>query len=127
MADRGPGPAGRCAVMQSVRLLGVARAAELLEAIRGVRALVIGDLMLDEYLQGSVERISPEAPVPVVRIEREWWALGGAANVAANVAALGASCEVVGVVGRDAGGRQIESALADLGARTSGVVLTSDR
>ncbi len=113
--------------MQSVRLLGVARAAELLEAIRGVRALVIGDLMLDEYLQGSVERISPEAPVPVVRIEREWWALGGAANVAANVAALGASCEVVGVVGRDAGGRQIESALADLGARTSGVVLTSDR
>jgi bifunctional ADP-heptose synthase (sugar kinase/adenylyltransferase) len=56
-----------------------------------VRVLVVGDVMLDVYLRGVASRISPEAPVPVVRVEEEWRALGGAANVAANVAALGAA------------------------------------
>ncbi|MEK9501289.1 D-glycero-beta-D-manno-heptose-7-phosphate kinase [Gaopeijia maritima] len=110
-----------------IRRLTPERAGEVLAAIAGVRALVIGDLMLDEYLQGSVDRISPEAPVPVVHVDREWWALGGAANVAANVAALGASCEVVGVVGDDAGGQRLTDALASLGARTSGVVAAPGR
>ena len=71
---------------------------------RDVRVLVLGDAMLDVYLDGSASRISPEAPVPVVRLEGERRALGGAANVAANVRALGAACVLAGCVGRDAAG-----------------------
>ena len=67
------------------------RAAAILEAARRVRVLVVGDLMLDRYISGAVDRISPEAPVPVVRVEEESWAVGGAGNVAANVAATGAA------------------------------------
>ena len=63
------------------------RAQRLLDAVKGLQVLVVGDVMLDRYVSGSVDRISPEAPVPVVRVEEESWAVGGAANVAANVAA----------------------------------------
>ena len=91
-----------------------ARLDEILERCRGLRVAVVGDLMLDVYLVGAVSRISPEAPVPVVAVEDEWVALGGAANVAANVVALGAECELVGCVGADAAGRQIRDALARL-------------
>jgi bifunctional ADP-heptose synthase (sugar kinase/adenylyltransferase) len=63
------------------------------------RVLVVGDVMLDVYLRGAAPRISPEAPVPVVRVEEEWRALGGAANVAANVVALGARCDLIGCIG----------------------------
>lgn len=98
------------------------RALEILREMEGVRALVVGDLMLDEYISGTVERISPEAPVPVVRVEGDDWAVGGAANVAANVAALGAATEVVGVVGADPAGDRLRGKLEDLGARTSGVL-----
>lgn len=107
--------------------LGPERAEAILEAMGRVRALVVGDLMLDEYVRGSVDRISPEAPVPVVRVEEESWAVGGAANVAANVAALGAVCDVVGVVGDDAGGARLTEALQALGARVEGVVATDRR
>src|SRR5580704_15190428 len=62
---------------------------------------VIGDAMLDVYLRGDVERISPEAPVPVVHVRERTHALGGAANVAHNVAALGARCELVAAIGND--------------------------
>lgn len=103
------------------------RAAELLAAVRGLRVLVVGDLMLDRYVTGTVERISPEAPVPVVRVERETTAAGGAANVAANVAALGASCRVVGCAGRDAAGEQLADELLALGIPTDGLVLTGER
>jgi rfaE bifunctional protein kinase chain/domain len=91
-----------------------ARLDEILERCRGLRVAVVGDLMLDVYLVGAVSRISPEAPVPVVAVEDEWVALGGAANVAANVVALGAECELVGCVGADAAGAQIRGALAAL-------------
>ena len=91
-----------------------ARLDEILERGRGLRVAVVGDLMLDVYLIGNVSRISPEAPVPVVHVTEERTALGGAANVAANVAALGATCEVVGYVGTDAAGAQIRRALAEL-------------
>lgn len=91
-----------------------ARLDEILERCRGLRVAVVGDLMLDVYLVGAVSRISPEAPVPVVAVEDEWVALGGAANVAANVVALGAECELVGCVGADAAGAQIREALAKL-------------
>ncbi|HEX8431140.1 MAG TPA: PfkB family carbohydrate kinase [Longimicrobium sp.] len=92
-----------------------ARLDELLERAAGLRVAVVGDLMLDVYLIGSVSRISPEAPVPVVHVGEERIALGGAANVAANVVALGAACDVVGYVGSDAAGAQIRGALAGLG------------
>jgi rfaE bifunctional protein kinase chain/domain len=77
--------------------------------------VVVGDLMLDVYLTGSVTRISPEAPVPVVQVVEESSALGGAANVAANVAALGADCDLVGAVGRDQAGSEIRRAVEALG------------
>lgn len=103
------------------------RAAEILTAARGVRALVVGDLMMDEYISGRVDRISPEAPVPVVRVEEESWKVGGAANVAANVRALGSECAVVGLAGHDEGGHRLVDHLADLGATTDGVVRTRSR
>ena len=78
-----------------------------------VRILVVGDVMLDRYWFGDVSRISPEAPVPVVRIERREERLGGAANVARNVASLGASCGLLGVVGADEAGTQVEQLLAE--------------
>src|SRR5262249_6408548 len=76
----------------------------------GCRVMVVGDLMLDKYLSGSVERLSPEAPVPVLSREAERAVLGGAANVCANLTALGAEVLVVGVIGRD----EVGSVLADL-------------
>jgi D-glycero-beta-D-manno-heptose-7-phosphate kinase len=78
-----------------------------------VRVLVVGDVMLDRYWFGDVSRISPEAPVPVVRIERREERLGGAANVARNAAALGAHCGLLGVVGADEAGEQVGRLLAD--------------
>lgn len=107
--------------------LSLERAAALLEDARGVRVLVVGDLMLDRYISGAVDRISPEAPVPVVRVEEESSAVGGAGNVAANVAALGAACHAVGCVGRDVAGEQLRDELAALGVRTDGLVLTDER
>lgn len=85
----------------------IRRVEEILAAGAKVQALVVGDLMLDEYISGRVDRISPEAPVPVVRVENERWAVGGAANVAANVKALGARCPVIGLAGHDDGGGPI--------------------
>ncbi len=75
------------------------------------RVLVIGDLMLDEYVRGEVERISPEAPVPVVRVVSENWVPGGAANVANNVRALGGQAALLGVVGADLAGRRLKKFL----------------
>ncbi len=83
--------------------------------------------MLDRYLIGSVDRISPEAPVPVVRVESERWALGGAGNVAANVVALGAECDVVGGVGRDPEGQILRDRLEALGVGVAGLVELEDR
>src|SRR6476660_7208939 len=73
----------------------------LLDAARGRRVAIVGDAMLDVYLRGDVDRISPEAPVPVVRVRSRTLALGGAANVAQNVAAAGASCALVAAIGAD--------------------------
>jgi len=76
-------------------------AQRFLDSARGGHVLVVGDAMLDVYLRGSVDRISPEAPVPVIRVESEVSAPGGAANVAMGVAALGADCRLVSAVGED--------------------------
>jgi rfaE bifunctional protein kinase chain/domain len=78
-----------------------------------VRLLVVGDVMLDRYWFGDVSRISPEAPVPVVRIEKREARLGGAANVARNAAALGARCGLLGVVGNDEAGDEVEQILRE--------------
>lgn len=89
--------------------------------------LVVGDLMLDRYVSGSVTRISPESPVPVVQVEKEWAGVGGAANVAANVVALGAQCDVVGCVGDDDAGRELRERLSTLGVGIEGLVETAER
>lgn len=85
------------------------------EAVGRVRALVAGDIMLDRYWFGEVERISPEAPVPVVRIARREDRLGGAANVARNIVALGGQASLLGIVGDDEAGEQIHSLVRDAG------------
>ncbi len=82
-------------------------------ALDQVRMLVVGDIMLDRYWFGDVNRISPEAPVPVVRVERREERLGGAANVARNAAALGAHCGLLGVVGADEAGNMVEQLLQE--------------
>jgi rfaE bifunctional protein kinase chain/domain len=99
-----------------------ARLTELLERAQGKRIAVIGDAMLDVYLTGDVDRISPEAPVPVVRVRERKHALGGAANVAQNVLAIGAKCDLVGAVGDDVGGRTLTAMLAALGASGESLV-----
>jgi rfaE bifunctional protein kinase chain/domain len=81
--------------------------------LANVRLMVVGDVMLDRYWFGEVSRISPEAPVPVVRIERREQRLGGAANVARNAAALGAHCGLLGVIGADEAGAQVEQLLRE--------------
>ena len=85
------------------------------------RVLVVGDLMVDEYLWGVVERISPEAPVQVVSVENENYTLGGAGNVVNNLVALGAGVTVVGVTGDDDHGRLLLDRFNDLGVNTTGV------
>lgn len=87
-------------------------AAPWLAGFSGCRVLVLGDLMLDRYVTGEVRRISPEAPIPVLRAETRRAVLGGAGNVAANIASLGARAELVGLLGDDAAGRECESLLA---------------
>src|SRR6266581_4448917 len=86
--------------------------AGLFQKMAARRIVVVGDAMLDVYLSGDAERISPEAPVPVVTVRARRTALGGAANVAANVAAIGAECRLVAVIGDDARGDSFRSELA---------------
>jgi D-beta-D-heptose 7-phosphate kinase/D-beta-D-heptose 1-phosphate adenosyltransferase len=85
----------------------------LLRKIARLRVLVIGDIMLDRYIWGDATRISPEAPVPVIDVERETYTAGGAGNVALNLAALGARCTVAGYIGQDEAGRKLAAALAE--------------
>jgi rfaE bifunctional protein kinase chain/domain len=95
--------------------------ADLLARMRGTRIAVVGDLMLDEWLWGRVRRISPEAPVPVVEVQDHSYTLGGAGNVANNLAALGAKVWVLGVVGDDESGERVLALLRRLHVNTSGV------
>ncbi len=90
------------------------RAEVVLNAMRDRKIVVLGDLMLDEFVWGEVTRISPEAPVPVVDIRRESVHLGGAANVLANVVALGANASVIGVIGKDSAGERLRQRLKEV-------------
>jgi D-beta-D-heptose 7-phosphate kinase/D-beta-D-heptose 1-phosphate adenosyltransferase len=103
------------------------RARRLLDAMRGVRVAVIGDVMLDEFLWGRVARISPEAPVPVVEVQSQTFHLGGAANVAGNVKSLGGTAAVAGVVGTDAAGQRLRAALQAIGVEDALAVDPGDR
>ncbi len=91
------------------------------------RILVIGDLMIDHYLWGGCERISPEAPVQVVDISRETTVLGGAGNVINNLVALGANVSVAGVIGNDESGEELRGMLTKLGVSCEGLVVQNDR
>jgi D-beta-D-heptose 7-phosphate kinase/D-beta-D-heptose 1-phosphate adenosyltransferase len=103
------------------------RAAELIHAMRDRKVVVLGDVMLDEFFWGDVTRISPEAPVPVVDIRRESTHLGGAANVVANVVALGAKACVIGVVGNDYAGERLRSSLQEASALQTDDYLVVDQ
>ena len=98
--------------MKAPQPLARDRVLQLIGKMRSSRVVVIGDIMLDRYLIGDTERLSPEAPVPVVTVAERHAALGGAANVAANVAAMGARCLLVGAVGDDSEGSAIRQELA---------------
>jgi D-glycero-beta-D-manno-heptose-7-phosphate kinase len=102
--------------------LGTDRARTLVARFAGAPVLIVGDVMLDRFIVGRVTRISPEAPVPVVQFASEHVRLGGAANVANNVAALGGKATLVGLVGRDAGARLVRHELAAAGIGPDGLV-----
>jgi rfaE bifunctional protein kinase chain/domain len=103
------------------------RVEEILENIRGKRIAIIGDLMLDRYIWGTVTRTSPEAPVPVVDMDSEQARLGGAANVAKNIQSLGGEPILVGVIGDDNSGKILNGLLKDSGFPTDGVVTDPSR
>ena len=98
-----------------------------IESFKRLRIAVVGDLILDEYLFGEVERISPEAPVPVVTITDRRINPGGAANVALNLKTLGAEVELFGLVGRDRSGEELLTLLEGKGISVDGVIQVSDR
>ncbi len=103
------------------------RLASIVDRWQGLRVLVVGDVMLDQYVLGVVSRISPEAPVPVLKVLGERFGLGGAANVAANVTGLGGRCRLVGVVGKGSPTEQFCLGLEEYGIGQEGLVVDPDR
>lgn len=100
---------------------------DIIGRFEGRRVAVIGDVMLDHFVHGRVTRISPEAPVPVVRFEHEEFRLGGAANVAHNLRAFGAAVRLVGVIGHDEAGQRVLASATALGIETTGLVRSDAR
>ncbi len=107
--------------------LSPARVRQLLARAARLRVLVVGDVMLDQFVWGKVSRISPEAPVPVVDFDRESFMPGGAANVARNLSALRATTEIHGVVGHDTAASQLRDLLAAQAVNCSGLIVESGR
>jgi rfaE bifunctional protein kinase chain/domain len=101
--------------------------ATLVKQFKGKRVLVVGDVMLDEYVLGEVQRISPEAPVPVVRAAQREYAPGGAANAAANIAGLGGQVALAGLVGDDAAGKKLREASERSGIQEFGLLVDPAR
>ena len=101
--------------------------AAVLDSLRGRRIVVIGDVVLDEYLIGRATRLSREAPVPVLELVERAWRPGAGANPAANVAALGGFPVMIGAIGQDGAGARLKAELASAGVDTSGLVETSER
>lgn len=100
---------------------------QVFEAFDTLRVLVIGDVMLDSYVWGKVERISPEAPVPVVNVQKREYRLGGAGNVLLNVQSLGAEAIICSVIGTDAPGDLLENSLKEKGLNCEGLIRSDDR
>jgi D-beta-D-heptose 7-phosphate kinase/D-beta-D-heptose 1-phosphate adenosyltransferase len=103
------------------------RLKEILNNFRGLEIVVLGDLILDEYNIGKVNRISPEAPVPIVEIEHRFFVPGGAANTAANITALGGKCKLLGVIGDDEYGKFLLEELKKRNIDTQGIVVDPSR
>lgn len=100
---------------------------QVFEAFKGLKALIIGDVMVDSYVWGTTDRISPEAPVPVVKVSRRENRLGGAANVALNVQALGATPVLCSILGDDIHGAQFMELLQSRGISTEGIIQSLQR
>jgi D-beta-D-heptose 7-phosphate kinase/D-beta-D-heptose 1-phosphate adenosyltransferase len=98
------------------------RVREILSRFAGTYILTLGDCMLDQWVWGSVTRISPEAPIPVVDVQKYTYTPGGAANVGSNLSALGARTGLIGVVGKDIQAKQLKKALKDKGVETRGII-----
>src|SRR6266436_1504230 len=109
------------------KTLTTARVKHLLTAATRARILVVGDVMLDQFIWGQVARISPEAPVPVVEFVRESFMPGGAANVARNLTALNVPTELAGVVGNDAAAEQLKQLLKEQHIGCCGLITSKDR
>jgi D-beta-D-heptose 7-phosphate kinase/D-beta-D-heptose 1-phosphate adenosyltransferase len=107
--------------------LSVGRVRKLLDAARQTRVLVVGDVMLDQFIWGGVSRISPEAPVPVVEFERESFMPGGAANVARNLAAFDVPTELFGMIGQDENGRRLKELLGGQNIHCRGLLANATR
>ena len=103
------------------------RARSLIDQFPARHVLVLGDVILDRHVWGSVERISPEAPVPVVRVDHESKMLGGAGNVARNLASLGAQAEMATTVGADAAADELRRLFQHWKIETAGLVVEADR
>lgn len=100
---------------------------EIFNAFDNLKVLVIGDVMIDSYLWGKVDRISPEAPVPILNVQKREIRLGGAANVALNVQALGAIPVLCSIVGNDLDGKNFQQLLTDTGLSSEGIILSDER
>jgi rfaE bifunctional protein kinase chain/domain len=100
---------------------------DVLAGMAGKRVVVVGDVMIDEWIWGRVSRISPEAPVPVVAVHDHSFTLGGSGNVANNLRALGAAVTFVGVVGNDAEGERVRALFAEIDCDTAGLLTLDDR
>ncbi|MFH1287790.1 MAG: D-glycero-beta-D-manno-heptose-7-phosphate kinase [bacterium] len=105
----------------------IKRIKEILDLFNGKKVLVLGDIMVDKYIWGTVSRISPEAPVPVVNITRESYALGGVTNVAGNICALGGKVYLSGVIGNDQIGKTVFSEIKKMNIDSGGVIIDHDR
>ena len=110
-----------------MRKIKTARLQKIFSNLAGHKILVVGDVMLDEYLWGNVSRISPEAPVPVVEVARETIKLGGAANVALNIKALGSEPILVSFVGKDKNGEKLRSLLKTAKISDEGILTDRER
>jgi D-glycero-beta-D-manno-heptose-7-phosphate kinase len=111
----------------SAKILTVSRVRHILNAAAKTRILVLGDVMLDQFIWGGVSRISPEAPVPVVDFERESFMPGGAANVARNLTALEVPTEIFGTIGSDDAGRRLKTLLREQQIGCNGLVTHASR
>jgi D-beta-D-heptose 7-phosphate kinase/D-beta-D-heptose 1-phosphate adenosyltransferase len=109
-----------------VKMFSRQRLEEIIAGMAGRRIMVIGDVMVDQFIRGAVERISPEAPVPVVQVQKEQSLPGGAANVVRNLAAMGVRPEIVSVIGRDREGEVLASMLSAMGC-SDGYLVRDDQ